>query len=116
MLQNNVANLMTKHDTTFLSTFIPSENQNIIVRVRLSNHPSESLDEWMEYEAMGSPNKRVDIYFYDADDFDNLNGDVETHIINNKHLYNDLDVKLLQQALAYFFMSGDFINPFVQTI
>ena len=37
---------------------------------------------------------------------------METHTISNKHLYNDSDVKLLQQALAHFFVSGDFINPF----
>lgn len=112
MLQNNVADLMTKYDTTFLSTFVPSENQNIIVRVRFSNHPSESLEDWVKYEAMGKPNKRVDICFYDADDFDNLNDDVETHVINNKHLYSDLGVKLLQQALTRFFASGEFVNPF----
>ena len=87
---------------TFISTFIPSENQKIVVRPRFSNHPSGPLENWTKYEAMGSPNKRVDIYFYSADDFDNPNGDVEIHIINNKHLYSDSDVKLLQQALAHF--------------
>ena len=97
---------------TFPSTFIPSNKQNIVVRARFSNHPSGPLENWTKYEAMGSPNRRVDIYFYSADDSDNPNGDVETHIISNKHLYSESDVKLLQQALAHFFASGDFKNPF----
>ena len=97
---------------TFPITFIPSKNKGIIVRARFSNYPSEPLENWTKYEAMGSPNKRVDIYFFDANDFDETNGKVENHIINNKHLYNDSDVKLLQQALCRFFESGDFINPF----
>ena len=99
---------------TFPLTFIPSDNKNIVVRARFSNHPSGPLENWTKYEAMGSPNKRVDIYFFGADDSDDPNGDVESHVISNKHLYSDSDVKLLQQALAYFFKSGNFVNPFCE--
>lgn len=99
---------------TFPLTFIPSDNQNIIVKARFSHHPSGPLDNWTKYEAMGSPNKRVDIYFFGADDSDDPNGDVEAHVISNKHLYSDSDVKLLQQALANFFKSGNFVNPFCE--
>ena len=99
---------------TFPLTFIPSDNQNIIVKARFSHHASGPLDNWTKYEAMGSPNKRVDIYFFGADDSDDPNGDVEGHVISNKHLYSDSDVKLLQQALANFFKSGNFVNPFCE--
>lgn len=97
---------------TFPLTFIPSDNQDIIVRARFSNHPSGPLENWTKYEARGIPNKRVDIYFFNADDADNPNGEVENHVISNKHLYSDSDVKLLQQSLVNFFKSGNFINPF----
>lgn len=99
---------------TFPLTFIPSDNQNIIVKARFSHHPSGPLKNWTKHEAMGNPNKRVDIYFFGADDSDDQNGDMETHIISNKHLYNDSDVKILQQALATFFKSGNFVNPFCE--
>jgi len=101
---------------TFPLTFIPSDNNNIVVRARFSNHPSGPLENWTKYEAMGSPNKRVDIYFFGADDSDDPNGDVESHVINNKYLYSDSNVKLLQQALANFFKSGNFVNPFCENI
>lgn len=98
----------------FPLTFIPSDNKDIIVRARFSHHPSGPLDNWTKYEAMGIPNKRVDIYFFGADDSDDPNGDVETHIINNRHLYSDSDVKLLQEAFANFFKSGYLVNPFCE--
>ena len=101
---------------TFPLTFIPTDNKDIIVKARFSHHPSSPLDNWTKYEAMGSPNKRVDIYFFGADDSDGPNGDVEAHVINNRHLYSDSDVKLLQQALANFLKSGNFVNPFCENI
>lgn len=101
---------------TFPLTFIPTDNKDIIVKARFSHHPSGPLDNWTKYEAMGSPNKRVDIYFFGADDSDDPNGDVEAHVINNRHLYSDSDVKLLQQALANFLKSGNFVNPFCENI
>ena len=101
---------------TFPLTFIPTDNKDIIVKARFSHHPSGPLDNWTKYEAMGSPNKRVDIYFFGADDSDDQNGDVEAHVINNRHLYSDSDVKLLQQALANFLKSGNFVNPFCSSV
>ena len=100
---------------TFPLTFIPTNHQDIIIRTRFSNHPCGPLENWTKYEARGCPNKRVDIYFWNSDDSDNPNGEVETHIISNKHLYSDSDVKLIQKALSDYFSTGNFINPFCNT-
>lgn len=114
--QNVLLIPLVRDGHTFPLTFIPTDNKDIIVKARFSHHPSGPLDNWTKYEAMGSPNKRVDIYFFGADDSDDPNGDVEAHVINNRHLYSDSDVKLLQQALANFLKSGNFVNPFCENI
>lgn len=62
---------------------------------------------------MGEPNKRVDIFFSAEEDSDGIGGDVESHCINFRHLYNDDDVTKLCNALSKFFKSGNFVNPFV---
>lgn len=98
---------------TFIVTTIPDGKEEI-VRSRFSNHPCGDISDWTRYETIGEPNKRVDIFFYNQNDSDDYSTPVETHIINNRHLYDDNDVQQLCVALSNHFKNGIFVNPFIR--
>lgn len=108
-----VAPCMDGH--TFIITFIPQSNPNIIVRARFSNHPCGGRKNWDKYETIGEPNKRVDIYFFNQTDNNTPVDGYENNLINNSHIYNDDDITKLCAALTNFFTTGIFIHPFVNS-
>ena len=101
---------------SFYKILMPLNKDKIAINLRLSNHQSGAEENWFKHELSGKPNKRISIFFGDADSkpTDTIMSD-GVHLFeiqfSQKHLTIENERKAIIETIIGIFTNGKYRHP-----